>query len=220
MRKTRLEKRPWLAGAMAMVAMTVASRARADEVNVKRFNLAPNPAVVRCLAAYPDDPSRPPSATVLVKRGKLNDELDILLRNVKPGLAFDLFTVERTSLRSDGTVDPEFKANGGSFGLAWYQSDLQASPYRSVTSIHTVLVDQIFGFDSAIGLPPTNTFHVGFWFNSPADAAECGFTGSTPFNGEHDAGPLAMISVPDPVSELGPLCFKPGFSTDPPHCHP
>jgi hypothetical protein len=33
-----------------------------------------------------------------------------------------------------------------------------------------------------------------FWFNNPADAAACGFTGVTPFNGEHQAGPLAMIS--------------------------
>ena len=43
-----------------------------------------------------------------------------------------------------------------------------------------------------------NTFHVGFWFNDPADAAACNFdvTKPTPFNGEHRAGPLAMISRP------------------------
>jgi hypothetical protein len=54
-----------------------------------------------------------------------------------------------------------------------------------------------------------NTFNVGFWFNNPADAASCGFTGVTPFNGEHQAGPLAMISRLDARTNLGPLCTDP-----------
>jgi hypothetical protein len=60
-------------------------------------------------------------------------------------------------------------------------------------------------------LKPTNTFHMGFWFNNPADAARCGFDVNkpTPFNGEHRAGPLAMISVPVPPTNLGPLCTSP-----------
>ena len=39
---------------------------------------------------------------------------------------------------------------------------------------------------------PINTFHVGFWFNNPNDAALCKnfeVTKPTPFNGEHQAGP-------------------------------
>ena len=160
-----------------------------------------------CLAAFPDDPSRPPSASVTVKRGRLNDRLDIQLRNIKPGLAFDMFTVEHSKFLADGTVDPAFVARGKSFGLAWYQSDLEVkNDHRNVTTIQTILVDQIFGFDSAIGLDPTNTFHVGFWFNAPKVAANCGFTGCTPFNGEHLAGPLAMISVPDCGDRARPVC--------------
>jgi hypothetical protein len=60
-------------------------------------------------------------------------------------------------------------------------------------------------------LPPTNTFHLGFWFNNPDDAAPCGFdvTKPTPFNGEHHAGPLAMISLPVAPNNLGPLCSRP-----------
>jgi hypothetical protein len=60
-----------------------------------------------------------------------------------------------------------------------------------------------------VGLAPTNTFHVGFWFNNPADAAFCGFTGSTPFNGEHAAGPNAFITRPVAVFNVGPLCTDP-----------
>jgi len=56
-----------------------------------------------------------------------------------------------------------------------------------------------------VALTPTNTFHVGFWFNDPNDANEngCAFdvTHPTPFNGEHKAGPGAMISVPDAADQ-------------------
>ena len=65
--------------------------------------------------------------------------------------------------------------------------------------------------DGSTVLEPTNTFHVGFWFNNPEDAVPCGFNAAmrTPFNGEHKAGPLAMISLPDATTGLGPLCTSP-----------
>ena len=215
------EKYMWLARTALVAAVALARVASAQELDQKRFDLAVDPAIVGCLAAFPDDPSRPPSATVTVKKGRLNDRLDIQLRNIKPGLAFDMFTVEHSKFLADGTLDPEFVARGKSFGLAWYQSDLEVkNDHRNVTTIQTILVDQIFGFDPVVGLDPTNTFHVGFWFNAPKDAEHCGFTGSTPFNGEHQAGPLAMISLPESTTDLGPLCFNPDFSTDPVHCNP
>jgi hypothetical protein len=138
---------------------------------------------------------------------------------IKPGLAFDLFSVERSSLLSDGTPDPSFS----SFGLAWYQSDLEANEKGKMSAtIRTILLDQIFGFDPNVGLAPTNTFQVGFWFNQPEDAAACGFdvTKPTPFNGEHKAGPNAMITVPDENTGLGPLCTKPDTSVSPARCDP
>jgi len=54
------------------------------------------------------------------------------------------------------------------------------------------------------------------------DAAACGFdvTKPTPFNGEHKAGPLAMISLPDAETGLGPLCTKPDTSVSPARCDP
>jgi len=215
------KKSMWLARAALVAGIALARIGSAQELDQKRFDLFADPAVVRCLAAFPDDPSRPPSATVTVRRGNLNDRLDIQLRNIKSGLAFDMFTVEDSKFLAEGTVDPDFVARGKSFGLAWYQSDLQVwNDHRNVTSIQTVLVDQIFGFDPVVGLDPTNTFHVGFWFNAPEDAADCGFTGFTPFNGEHHAGPLAMISLPDSTTGLGPLCFNPDFSSDPIRCNP
>jgi len=89
--------------------------------------------------------------------------------------------------------------------------------------IKTILLDEIFGFDPDVRLAPTNAFHVGFWFDNPQDAAAlstCHFdpTKPTPFNGEHKAGPFAMLSVPDAKSGLGPLCTDPNNSTVPATC--
>jgi len=187
-----------------------------DEIT---FDLVANPQFVDCLrkSSYEE-----PRARATVIRGKLNDTLILDLDGFKPGLAFDLFTVQRSPFLSDKTPDPNFKTVfKGSFGLAWYQSDIEIRKHTDDghVRIKTILLDQIFGFDPDTALPPTNTFHLGFWFNNPQDAAACGFpaddpTKFTPFNGEHKAGPFAMISVPDEKTQLGPLC------TDPDPSHP
>jgi hypothetical protein len=189
------------------------------DTDIVRFSFAPNPKFVNCLAAYPNDASRPPSVRADVVRGSLNDALFLRGENIKANLPFDMFTVQNSSLSADGTPDPNFK----NFGLAWYQSDLEADANGAMrASIRTILLDQIFGFDPAANLPPTGTFEVGFWFNNPQDAAACGFdvTKPTPFNGEHNAGPLAMITLPDASTGLGPLCTKPDTSVSPAQCSP
>jgi len=201
--------------ASAAISLCVSAANAQSIVNKTTFTLVPNPAFLQCLAA---DGSKPPVAKVAVKRDKLNDVLAIHVSGLKPNLQFDLFTVQRSPFLADGSKDPDFP---GTFGLAWYQSDIEIgkSIYDGHVRIKTILLDQIFGFDPDASLPPTNTFHVGFWFNNPQDAAACGFpandpTKLTPFNGEHKAGPFAMISVPDQTTKLGPLC------TDPDPAHP
>lgn len=187
---------------------------------VAHFDLFPNPKFVSCLGV-PGGPT--PKAQLTVTRGKLNDTLVISAQNIRPGVNFDMFTVQRTNLLSDHTVDPAFT---GSFGFAWYQSDLQASSEGKINAtIKTILLDQIFGFDPELSNPsPVNTFNLGFWFNDPNDANVDGcvfdVTKPTPFNGEHNAGPLAMISVPDATTNLGPLCTNPNTSTSPATCNP
>jgi hypothetical protein len=179
----------------------------------KTFKLQPNPGVINCLK----NGSATPSATVTVGQGALTDDLTIIGSGIKPGLAFDLFTVQKSSLLSNGTPDPNFT----NFGLAWYQTDLEANSKGQIFgTLHTILVNQIFGFDPDVSLAPTNTFHVGFWFDDPAAVSVCGFTGSTPFNGVHHAGPVAMISVPNASTNLGPLCLSPNRTTHPATCNP
>jgi hypothetical protein len=194
--------------ALSTTALLPASSVAADHEEASFPLVVANQNLLPCLAKDPTDIKHPPTAEVSVERGDLNDTLRLKLKNVKPGLAFDLFSVQRSNKLADGSTDPSFK----NFGMAWYQSDVEADKSGDANvTIKTILLDQIFGFDPDVSLAPTNTFNVGFWFNDPNDAAACGFDVSkpTPFNGEHKAGPLAMISVPDATTGLGPLCRNP-----------
>jgi hypothetical protein len=187
--------------ALAITVLTAAAQPLAAKVHKDTFKLYPNPPFASCFGSSA-------SAEVTVVRGSLADTLYIKGQNFQPNLGFDLFTTQRTELLSDGQVDPNFT----NFGLAWYQTDMKADQYGNLNAtIHTILLDQIFGFDPDTSLAPTNALHVGFWFDNPQDAVACGFDASkpTPFNGQHVAGPNAMISVPNAKTNLGPLCTAP-----------
>jgi hypothetical protein len=137
-----------------------------DEIS---FDLVTNPSFVNCLRK---DSYEEPRARATVIRGKLNDTLILDLDGFKPGLAFDLFTVQRSPFLSDKTSDPNFKnVFKGSFGLAWYQSDIEIGKRNDDghVRIKTILLDQIFGFDPDVALAPTNTLasrptHQHRWF--------------------------------------------------------
>jgi hypothetical protein len=187
------------------VALATAFQPATAQVKKITFNLTPQPKFVNCLGV---EGGPTPTATVTVTRGELHDTLTLKAANIKPKLGFDLFTIQNTNLLSDGEANPNFV----NFGLAWYQTDVQANGEGNAeVTINTILLDQIFGFDPASNLLPTHTFHVGFWFNNPEDAVACGFDAGqpTPFNGEQDAGPNAMISLPNAKTNLGPLCTRP-----------
>ena len=52
---------------------------------------------------------------------------------------------------------------------------------------------------------PVHTFHLGLWFNSPADAARAGCgNGVTPFNGEQHAG-IQVLNTANFPDAAGPL---------------
>src|SRR5437667_10690540 len=94
-----------LMAALTFVAWTIAVQPLAAQKNKIECDLQPNPGVVACLgkAGW-----AAPTAHVTVTRGSLNDTLVIKAKNIKPHLAFDMFTVQRSLLLSDGTVDPNF----------------------------------------------------------------------------------------------------------------
>jgi hypothetical protein len=73
-------------------------------------------------------------------------------------------------------------------------------------------------FPDASTNPPTapvHTFHLGLWFNSPADAAALGCPGTvTPFNGEHNAG-IQVLNTSNFPNDFGPLRCLPDRTSCP-----
>jgi hypothetical protein len=109
--------------------------------------------------------------------------------------------------------------------MAWYQGDIETNGVGTGTgnfvgrfSIETFIVapgsasapvvhDQP-PFPDASSNPataPVHTFHLGLWFNDPADAVAAGCPGAvTPFNGDHTAG-IQVLSTRDRPDANGPL---------------
>jgi hypothetical protein len=118
------------------------------------------------------------------------------------------------------------------FGLSWYQGDILTDAkgngvedFVGRFSVETFIVAPGQAFvpkpvhlttDAPAGtknpaIPaPIHTFHLGLWFNSPADAASIGCPGgTTPFNGDHTAG-VQVLNTGGFPDDRGPLrSFKP-----------
>ncbi len=111
------------------------------------------------------------------------------------------------------------------FGVSWYQGDLESnssgkahqeyvgrfSKETFAIALNTApapLVHSQPPFPDATSNPPfapIHTFHVGIWFNSPADAVKAGCPGATtPFNGEHNAG-VQVLNTASFADTAGPL---------------
>ncbi len=112
------------------------------------------------------------------------------------------------------------------FGVSWYQGDLDSNSHGRATG-HFVGRFSQETFSVAPGTAPApvvhatdassnpafapiHQFHLGLWFNSPADATKAGCAGATtPFNGDHTAGVQALSTrnfAPDrgPLSKIKP----------------
>jgi hypothetical protein len=189
----------------------------AKSEDVAEFDLLPVAKNLPCIAQYPGDPSRAPTLKATVVRGDQNDTLYVRGENILPELGFDLFTTERSLFGIDGKPVSGFAG----FGLSWYQTDLEANHWGKVRAVvRTVLLDEIFGLEQGGALGPTETFHLGVWFNDPSAAVACGFDASkpTPFNGEQQAGPLAFGTAPRAETGLGPLCVERDDTSPTPRC--
>lgn len=110
------------------------------------------------------------------------------------------------------------------FGVSWYQGDLETNRYGvahvdyvgrfsvetfavalNVAPAPSVHSSPIADATSNPPFAPIHTYHVGVWFNSPADAVKAGCPGATtPFNGEHNAGVQVFNTAQFPV-QAGPL---------------
>ena len=111
------------------------------------------------------------------------------------------------------------------FGLAWYQGDIKTddegegkAKFIGRFNIETFIVapgiapapvvhdqGQFRDANTNPQTSPVHTFHLGLWFNSPADAMAAGCLGNvTPFNGDHTAG-IQVLNTSNFPDDQGPL---------------
>ena len=126
-----------------------------------------------------------------------NDTLTLHASGLPPNTGFDVFLVEHSPL----------DAGFSGFGFGWYQSDLESNA-AGVAEIRVVGIfdKETFVEDPDHAFVPVHTYNVGFWFNSPTEEKQvCGNASApavTPFNGEQNAGLLAMISREAPLQMI------------------
>ena len=138
------------------------------------------------------------------------ENMRVHVRGLPPLTEFDFFVIQ---------------VPNAPFGLAWYQGDIQTNDQgRGVGrfvgrfNIETFIVapgvapapvvhDQPPFPDASVNpaTAPVHTFHLGLWFNDPADAQAAGCPNAvTPFNGDHNAG-FQILSTRNFADDQGPL---------------
>jgi hypothetical protein len=126
--------------------------------------------------------------------GAQNDVMILTASGLPKNTGFDVFLVQNSPLDS----------GFAGFGFGWYQSDLESdSTGHTQVNMQGVFDKETFIVNPADAFVPIHTFNVGFWFNSPTEQQQvCGnqtTPATTPFNGEQNAGLLAMITQGEPL---------------------
>jgi hypothetical protein len=135
--------------------------------------------------------------------------MTVVVRGLPANTDFDFFVIQ---------------VPNGPFGMSWYQGDIETNAggvgvgvFIGRFNIETFIVApgsqpapfvHNNAFPDATSNPatgPIHTFHLGLWFNDPADAVKAGCPGTvTPFNGEHNAG-IQVLSTRNFANDQGPL---------------
>ena len=148
------------------------------------------------------------SAEVRIRSEGEVEVMEVSVQGLPPKTNFDVFVIQ---------------VPNAPFGLAWYQGDLETNHHGRGHQTFGRFNEETFivapgsapapvvhhnAFPDAQLNPPSgpiHTFHLGVWFNSPADAVKAGCPGDvTPFNGEHDAG-IQALSSRNFLNAQGPL---------------
>jgi hypothetical protein len=150
------------------------------------------------------------SANVTIVPGGPVENMTVSVSGLPPTTDFDFFVIQVPT---------------APFGMSWYQGDIETdsngnghATFVGRFSIETFVVAPgstaaplTFNkppFPSASPNPltgPTQMYHLGLWFNSPADAANAGCPNTvTPFNGEHNAG-IQVLNTSNFPALQGPL---------------
>jgi hypothetical protein len=190
------------AGLMALSATTLNAAAQhAGDSKVFEFPMVVSAGASACLPKA--------SGRVTIHSVGAVEIMHVAVTGLPPKTDFDFFVIQVPK---------------APFGMSWYQGDIETdhhgnghATFIGRFSIETFMVAPgsapapvVFNgpFPDASLNPPTNPiqmYHLGLWFDSPADAQKAGCAGTvTPFNGQHDAGIQALNTSNFPDA-AGPL---------------
>jgi hypothetical protein len=146
-------------------------------------------------------------ANVKIVSNGATETMTVTLSGMPHSTDFDFFVIQQPA---------------APFGMSWYQGDIETTATGTGTgkfigrfSVETFVVapgsvpaPKPHGALDASPNPatgPIHMFHLGLWFNSPADAVANNCPNvTTPFNGTHNAGPqlLNTHTVTNPLARI------------------
>jgi hypothetical protein len=197
-------KRRWQLGVGGVVLATslMMGTAVAASANRAEFKMVVSGGAAKCLPHA--------GADVTIRSIGPVEIMKVRVHGLPPRTDFDFFVIQTPT---------------APFGVSWYQGDIETdrngdgeqrfigrfsietfAVAPGVTSAPVVFDDQPFP-DASSNPPfaPIQMYHLGLWFNSPADAAKATCPATvTPFNGEHHAGIQVLNTANFPIDH-GPL---------------
>jgi hypothetical protein len=205
-------RRKWVVGALALTiailvsifVSSVASGSSKHQSNRISFDM------VRSAASEAAGCLTKASAHVSIKSVGPVEIMTVRAKGLPANTEFDFFVIQ---------------VPNAPFGLSWYQGDLETNDngrargiFIGRFNIETFIVAPGVApapvvhnqppFPDASSNPqtaPVHTFHLGLWFNDPADSVKAGCANAvTPFNGDHNAGPQ-VLSTKNFKDDQGPL---------------
>jgi hypothetical protein len=194
-------------GIAALACTSAIAQEPAGSAKKVTFDLVRSPG----LASFP---TVAPQAhgTVTVRSVGPVEIMKVKVEGLPPNTDFDLFVIQ---------------VPNAPFGLSWYQGDIEtdangrgSGEFIGRFSIETFIVAPNIApapadpFNEPGSIPdatqnpatnPVQTYHIGLWFNSPADVVKAGGPNTiTPFNGEHNAG-VQVLNTSEFPATSGPL---------------
>jgi hypothetical protein len=194
----------------AFVAALLASAAFSPlaaqaQTQTLQFNMTVSEGASRCI-------SKEASATVIDHTFGNFENLEVVVHNLPKNTDFDFFIIQ---------------VPNAPFGASWYMGDISTDStgtgvgnFVGRFSSETFIISPNFTpapnefpsppadvpeATSGVKTNPVQMYHLGLWFDSPADAEKAGCPGAeTPFNGEHDAG-IQVLNTATFPNLAGPL---------------
>jgi hypothetical protein len=194
-------------GIVALACTSATAQESAGSSKKVTFDLVRSPG----LASFPTVAPKA-HGTVTVHSIGVVEIMKVKVEGLPPNTDFDLFVIQ---------------VPNAPFGLSWYQGDIEtdangrgSGEFIGRFSIESFIVAPNIApapadpFNEPGSIPdatqnpatnPVQTYHIGLWFNSPADVVKAGGPNTiTPFNGEHDAG-VQVLNTSEFSATSGPL---------------